>query len=57
MSERSNFDKLRDASLITEELHKEEYKDALNALDPKIVDELISAASQEIDDDGGAEFT
>ncbi len=57
MSERSNFDKLRDASLITEELKKPEHKDALNALDPKIVDELINAASQATEDDGGFDLT
>ena len=55
--ERSNYDRLRDASLTTDELKKQEFRDALNALDPQIVDEIIKAAGATTEDDGGAGFT
>ena len=55
--QRSNYDRLRDASLITDALKKEEHREALYALDPEIVDELIKAAGTTTGDDGGVGVT
>ncbi len=55
---RTNFEKLRDASLTTAAIEDNEtYQAALNALPPDLVDEIIAAASAPIGDDGGVGFT